>query len=83
MTEVISAAPSHAVLSASEEETCDLFTALWWEALQTGVRMRLKAAEAADGFERPRPEGEWARRYRRMCATALDGAYTAEPPRSP
>jgi hypothetical protein len=69
VAEAISAAPGDAVLAASEEETCDLFTELWLEALRTGVRMRLDAAEAEKpADDEDKGPGEWARRYRRMHA---------------
>lgn len=69
VAEAINAAPGDAVQAASEEETCDLFSELWLEALRTGVQMRLDAAAAGQPAEaEPEPGGEWARRYRRMHA---------------
>jgi hypothetical protein len=66
----VNAAPGDALLTASEEETCDLFTALWLEALKTAAQMRLDAALAEKAPDAEEPEGEWARRYRRMHAEA-------------
>jgi len=54
--------------AAVEEATCDLFTELWLEALRVAAHLRLETTLAAEGPEEELPEGEWARRYRRMIA---------------
>jgi hypothetical protein len=67
--EAINAAPGDPTQAACEEATCDLFTELWLLALRTGVQMRLAAAVAEEQEEdEVPPQGEWARRYRRMHA---------------
>jgi hypothetical protein len=70
VAEALNAAPGGAVPDAVEEETADLFTRLWGTALHTGVRMRLDAALIEEPTDGPKPEGEWARRYRVMVRTA-------------
>jgi hypothetical protein len=65
----INVAPGEAVPAAGVEETCDLFTELWLEALRVGVRLRLEAADRLqDAYAAEEPPSEWARRYRRMHA---------------
>ncbi len=54
--------------AAIEEATGDLFTELWLESLQVAAQMRLEATLAAEDPVIELPDGEWARRYRRMVA---------------
>ena len=54
--------------AATEEATCDLFSELWLEALKVAAQMRLEATLAEQLPEGEMPEGEWAKRYRRMHA---------------
>jgi hypothetical protein len=66
--DVINRAPTGRIVAASEERVGEGFAALWREALEVGVRLRLEAAEA----QLPpgeRPQGEWAKRFRRMAAS--------------
>jgi hypothetical protein len=57
---------------ATEEATCDLFSELWLEALKVAAQMRLDATLTDTMPEVQLPEGEWARRYRRMHADDAD-----------
>jgi len=54
--------------AATEEATGEVFSELWLEALTVAARARLDATLAEQLPEVPSPEGEWARRYRRMRA---------------
>ena len=54
--------------AATEEATCDLFSELWLEALKVAAEMRLEATLAEQLPQGEMPEGEWAKRYRRMHA---------------
>jgi hypothetical protein len=67
VAEVLSAAP-YASPTDTEETTGDLFTELWREALRVAAQMRLEADLADKQPEVEPPQGEWARRYRRMHA---------------
>jgi hypothetical protein len=67
VAEVLNAAPYDAP-AAIEEKTCDLFTELWLEALQVAAQLRLEETLVEEQPEAELPQGEWARRYRRMIA---------------
>ena len=54
--------------AATEEATCDLFSELWLEALKVAGQMRLDATLADKMPDAELPQGEWAKRYRRMHA---------------
>lgn len=58
--------------AAIEEATCDLFSELWLEALKVAAQMRLERTLTDAIPEVQLPEGEWARRYRRMHADDAD-----------
>jgi hypothetical protein len=67
---------------AGEERVGDLFAQLWQEALEIGMQMRLDAA-VEELFPFGRPQGEWARRYRRMHAADAELTPLAcTPPRN-
>ncbi len=65
VADAINAAPTGAVVAASQERVHDLFVALWCEALELGLRMRMEAA----GREPPR--GHWAKKFRAMRAAGV------------
>jgi hypothetical protein len=67
VAEVLNAAP-YAAPAAIDEATGELFTELWLEALQVAAQMRLDADLAGKPPDVEPPQGEWARRYRRMHA---------------
>jgi len=65
MADAVNEAPSGRIVAASEAGIRDLMAELYVEALELGVQMRLDAAETA--LPPPlRPQGKWARRWRRM-----------------
>ncbi len=65
VAEVLNDAPDESA-AATEEATCDLFSELWLEALKVAEQMRLDATLAERMPDAEPPEGEWAKRYRRM-----------------
>ncbi|HKI30552.1 MAG TPA: hypothetical protein VKA46_01575 [Gemmataceae bacterium] len=67
VAEVLNAAPDDSP-AAIEEKTCDLFTVLWLESLQVAAQLRLEETLVEEQPEVELPQGEWARRYRRMIA---------------
>ena len=73
IAEAINHAPTGQIIAASEEKVCQFLAELYVTALQLGVQMRLEAAEAQTGRPpRTRPQGEWAKRLRRMMAGGAD-----------
>ena len=67
VAQILNEAPDESP-AATEEATCDLFSELWLEALKVAAEMRLEATLAEQLPEGEMPEGEWAKRYRRMHA---------------
>jgi hypothetical protein len=68
--------------AAAEERVGDLFAQFWQEALEIGLQMRLDAA-TAELFPYAPPQGEWARRYRRMHVAGSEfSSFSAVPPSS-
>jgi hypothetical protein len=65
VAQVINEAPDESA-AAIEEATCDLFSELWLEALKVAEQMRLDATLADQKPDADLPQGEWAKRYRRM-----------------
>ena len=53
--------------SRREEQVSDLFAQLWCEALDVGRQLRERGATGPHD-ELPPPQGEWARRLRRIVA---------------
>ncbi len=69
IAEVINRAPTGQIIAASEEKVCQFLAELYGSALELGVQMRLQAAESESGTPtKTRPQGEWAKRLRRMMA---------------
>jgi hypothetical protein len=58
--------------AATEEATGEVFSELWLEALQVAAQARLAATLAEQPAEVPLPDGEWAKRYRRMHSESAD-----------
>jgi hypothetical protein len=77
VADILNAAPDESS-AVTEEATCDLFSELWLEALKVAAEMRCDAVpgDKKPAAERPpgagSPDGEWARRYRRMHADDLE-----------
>ena len=67
VAQILNEAPDESP-AATEEATCDLFSELWLEALKVAAEMRLEATLAEQLPQGEMPEGEWAKRYRRMHA---------------
>jgi hypothetical protein len=67
VAEILNDAPDESS-AAVEEATGDLFSELWLEALKVAAQMRLDATSAEKPPDPDLPQGEWARRYRRMHA---------------
>ena len=65
VAQVLNEAPDESA-AAIEEATCDLFSELWLEALRVAEQMRLDATLADQKPDADLPQGEWAKRYRRM-----------------
>jgi hypothetical protein len=68
IAEVINRAPTGHIIAASEERVCQYLAELYAAALELGVQMRLEAAQPRTGPPPARPQGEWAKRWRRMMA---------------
>jgi hypothetical protein len=52
--------------AANDERTSELFHELWLEALKVAAQLRLESTLVEELPEVELPQGEWARRYRRM-----------------
>jgi hypothetical protein len=69
IADAINRAPTGQIIAASEEKVCQFLAELYATALELGVQMRLEAAESQSGKPtKTRPQGEWAKRLRRMMA---------------
>src|SRR5581483_11293809 len=67
VAEAINRVPDVRSAGWCEKPVADLLAELLGAAVETGFRLRIEAAEAEGGY--PRPQGEWARKYRQMLAT--------------
>ncbi len=55
-----------------DEATGEVFSELWLEALRVAAQLRLGATLVEPLGDEPLPEGEWAKRYRRMHTDNAD-----------
>jgi hypothetical protein len=65
IADVLNAAPDQSP-ARTEEQTSELFSDLWVEALKVAAQLRLESTLVEEQPDAELPQGEWARRYRHM-----------------
>lgn len=84
IAEAINRAPTGHIIAASEEKVCQFLAELYASALELGIQMRLEAAESQSGRPpRTRPQGEWAKRLRRMMVGGAEMPLQNDSPARP
>jgi hypothetical protein len=71
VADVMNQAPSGRIIPLSRERIHRLLEELELDVLERGLKLRIEASYATLPPER-RPQGEWARRYRRMRASGAN-----------